>query len=99
MDKKSNLTVTITGTCEDENGEIHIVDVKCENMDSVFLNAFKFLPDNQCSHETVTMGGFSGRMWSKVIKNIIENMGEDRYAFRVVLGRAIRELMMKRAEQ
>ncbi len=95
MEKKTNLTVTITGSCEDENGEMHIVDAKYENLDFVFLNAFKFLPNDQCSHEVATMGGSSGYMWSKIIKAIIETVDEDGDFFLVILKRALTELTMK----
>ena len=95
MEKKTNLTVTIKGTCVDENGEMHIVDAEYENMDFVFLNAFKFLPNDQCSYEVATIGSCSGYMWSKIIKAIIETVDEDGSNFLVILKRALTELTMK----
>ena len=77
VDKKTNLTITITGTHVDADGELHAVNAKYEGVDAVFMSAYKLMPGLEVEHNTAIVGGFSRTMWVKMIANIFKEACDD----------------------
>ena len=95
MEKKTNLTVTITGTHLDDDGELHVVDAKYEGVDAVFMNAYKLLPGLEVQHDTVIVGSFERTMWVKTIGHIIEEVCEDETDLMQLLAESLKAFMSK----
>ena len=95
MEKKTNLTVTITGTHVDDDGELHVVDAKYDGVDAVFMNAYKYLSGLEVQHDTVIVGNFERTMVVKTIANIIEEVCEDETGLMQLLAESLKAFMSK----
>lgn len=72
-----DMTVTVTGTREDDEGRVEPIEEQYERADACFLNVFRYEEDGQVRHTCMIEGTIYMSMWVETARRIMKNLSDD----------------------